>query len=130
MEPNTSHRANATIKKIVQYTPPENIEFPTDLREAKKPRAHNKRKRDDMEKRTKTGYVEPIQVQETNNSEQYETPTQVQRTNTIHETEPEESEPQFEEIQTTTRRSKRIPKLSARALEALQYQEWHDKIDN
>ena len=32
---------------------------------------------DDMEKRTKTGYVEPIQVQEANNSELYETPTQV-----------------------------------------------------
>ena len=83
-----------------------------------------------MEKRTKTGYVEPIQVQETNNSELYETPTQVQQTNTIHETEPEKPEPQFEEIQTTTRRSKRIPKLSAKALEMLQYQEWHDKIDN
>ena len=83
-----------------------------------------------MKKRTKTEYVEPIQVQEANNSEQYETPTQVQGTNTTNETEPEESGPKFEEIQTTTRRSKKIPKLSARALEALQYQEWHDKIDN
>merc|ERR1712112_367755 len=127
---NASHGTDATIRKIVQYTTPENIEFPADQREVKKPRAYNKRKRDDMEKRTKTRYVEPIQVQEANNSELYETPTQVQRTNTINETEPEESEPQFEEIQTTTRRSKRIPKLSARALEALQYQEWHDKIDN
>merc|ERR1712002_374299 len=130
MESNALHGTDATIRKIVQYTTPDNIEFPADLREIKKPRSYNKRKRDDMEKRTKTGYVEPIQVQGTNNSELYETPTQVQQTNTIHETEPENTEPQFEEIQTTTRRSKRIPKLSAKALEMLQYQEWHDKIDN
>merc|ERR1711895_93918 len=130
MESSASHGTDATIRKIVQYTTPDNIKFPADLRKIKKPRAYNKRKRDDKEKRTKTGYVEPIQVQETNNSELYETPTQVQQTNTIHETEPDKSEPQFEEIQTTTRRSKRIPKLSAKALEMLQYQEWYDKIDN
>merc|ERR1712002_1057250 len=93
MESNASHGTDATIRKIVQYTTPENIEFPADLRKVKKPRAYNKRKRDDMEKRTKTGYIEPIQVQETNNSELYETPTQVQQTNTIHETEPEKPEP-------------------------------------
>merc|ERR1712114_125520 len=93
---------DATIRKIVQYTTPDNIEFPADLRKVKKPRAYNKRKRDNMEKRTKTGYVEPIQVQEANNSELYETPTQVQQTNTIHETEPEKTEPQFEEKQTAT----------------------------
>ena len=72
MEPNTSHRTDATIRKIVQYTTPENIEFPADRREVKKPRAYNKRKRDDMEKRTETKYVEPIQVQEANNSELHE----------------------------------------------------------
>ena len=83
-----------------------------------------------MEKRTKAGYIEPIQVQRTNNSELYETPTQVQQTSTIRETQPEKTEPQFEEIPTATKRSKRIPKLSAKALEMLEYKEWHDKEDN
>ena len=77
-----------------------------------------------MEKRTKPGYVEPIQVQGTNNGELYEAPTQVQQTNTIHETEPERLEPQFEEIQTVARRSKRVPKLPAKALDVLEYQDW------
>ena len=72
MESNTSHGTDTTIRKIAQHTTPDNIKFPADLREVKKPRAYNKRKRDDMEKRTKTGYVEPIQVQEANNSELYE----------------------------------------------------------
>ena len=130
MESSASHGTDATIRKIVQYTTPEDIEFPADLREIKKPRSYNKRKRDNMEKRTKPGYVEPIQVQGTNNGELYEAPTQVQQTNTIHETEPERLEPQFEEIQTVARRSKRVPKLSAKALDMLEYQDWYNKEDN
>ena len=39
-------------------------------------------------------------------------------------------EPQFEEIQTTTKRSKEFPSFLQKALEMLQYQEWHDKIGN
>ena len=36
---------------------------------------------------------------------------------------------EFEEIRIDTRRSKRIPKMSARALESLECDEWHNKDD-
>merc|ERR1712121_4616 len=58
-----SHGTDATIKKIVQYTPPENIE-----------------------KRTKTEYVEPIQAQKTNNSKQYENTSSTDEHNTQNRT--------------------------------------------
>ena len=81
-------------------------------------------------KRTKTRYAEPAQTQGINNGEPYEAPTQIQQTNTIHETKPERLKPQFEEIQTVTRKSKRVPKLPAKALDVLEYQDWYNKEDN
>ena len=44
MEPNTSHRANATIRKTIQYTMPEDIKIPADRREVKNPELTTKEK--------------------------------------------------------------------------------------
>ena len=37
MESSASHGTDATIRKMVQNTTPEDIEFPADLRDIKKP---------------------------------------------------------------------------------------------
>ena len=68
--------------------------------------------------------------------EQYEAPQVVQPQNIVNEnvqphpdpgpdSEPG-PDPQFEEVQTATRRSKRIPKLSAKALNLIEYDQWYN----
>ena len=68
--------------------------------------------------------------------EQYEAPQVVQQQNIVDESvqphpdpgpDPEPGpDPQFEEVQTATRRSKRIPKLSAKALNLIEYDQWYN----
>ena len=130
-----------TIKKMLQNITPENVDFPSDLRNIKRPRSYNKRKNDNTQ-RQKSGYEEPVQIQESeheqvqiqepeeDSNEQYEEPQQVQQQNTVHEDTRPQVESQFEEIQTATRRSKRIPKLSAKALDMLEYDPWYNNGDN
>ena len=131
METKTPDGTDATIRNMVQNTTPEEVKFPSDLRNIKRPRSYNKRKRDNTEK-GKSGYEEPVQIQEAekDSGEQYEAPQQVQQENTVHEDDQTQFEPQFEEIRTVTRRSKRIPKLSAKALDMLEYDQWYNNEDN
>ena len=65
--------------------------------------------------------------------EQYEPPEAVQHQDMVPEVVQPHPEPaaegQFEEIQTSERRSKRIPKLSAKALRMIESEEWHNMED-
>ena len=47
---------------MLQSNKQEDVEFPADLRNVKKPRSYNKRKEDKKEKR-KPGYSEPVNIQ-------------------------------------------------------------------
>ena len=80
MKSNISHGTDATIRSMMQNTNPENIEFPTDLRDIKKPKSYNKKKGDNTDRKATLGYKEPIQIQETaeDNGELYKAPKQVQ----------------------------------------------------
>ena len=79
---------------------------------------------------------EQPQELEVNEDEQYEAPQVVQQQNIVNESvqphpdpgpDPEpDPDPQFEEVQTATRRSKRIPKLSAKALNLIEYDQWYN----
>ena len=144
MRSNNSQGTDATIRNMMQNTHTESIDFPADLRDIRKPKSYNKRKGDNT-KKTKSGYKEPIQIQEMaeDNGELYKAPIQVQtktkakkrqtplqEQNSTLESETKNLEPQFEEIQTNTRKSKRIPKLSAKALEMLECYDWHNKEDD
>ena len=73
---------------------------------------------------------EQLQELEKDGDEQYEVPQIVQQENVVNESVQSHPEPQFEEIQTTTRRSKRIPKLSAKALNLLEYDQWYNNDDD
>ena len=56
MESNIPHGTDATIKTMMQNTSPDHIEFPTDLREIKKPKSYNKRKGEKDNKKATPGY--------------------------------------------------------------------------
>ena len=133
---------------MLQSDEQEDVEIPTDLRNIKKPCSYNKRKEDKKEK-PNPGYSEPVNIKESqeelahvqvpddqpeqpqeDEGEQYEAPEVVQPQNIITENIQPHSEPapdpQFEEVQTTTRRSKRIPKLSAKALNLIECDQWYN----
>ena len=141
-------KTDKIIKRMLQSDEQEDVEIPTDLRNIKKPRSYNKRKEDKKEK-SKPGYSEPVNIQESqeelahvqvpddqpeqpqeDEGEQYEAPEVVQPQNIVTENIQPHSEPapdpQFEEVQTTTRRSKRIPKLSAKALNLIECDQWYN----
>ena len=79
---------------------------------------------------------EQPQELEIDGDEQYEAPQVVQQQNIVNESvqphpdpgpDPEpDPDPQFEEVQTATRRSKRIPKLSAKALNLIECDQWYN----
>ena len=136
---------------MLQNHEQEDVEIPVDVRNIKKPRSFNKRKEDKKGKR-KPGYSEPVNIQKSreellhvqspddqpeqhqeDEGEQYKAPEAVQPQSIVTEVAQPHStpadDPQFEEIQTTARRSKRIPKLSAKALNLIECDQWHNIED-
>ena len=128
---------------MLQNNEPEDIEIPSTLKNIKRPWAYNKKK-DENKERGKPRYNEPVNIQEADEEpehvqepdrqpeqhqelEEYEAPQAVQQENIPGENVQPPPEPQFELIQTAIRRSKRIPKLSAKALCQFEHDQWYDK---
>ena len=135
METATPNETDTTIRNMMQNRDPENIIFPADLRDIRKPKSYNKRK--ETNKKSASGYKEPTRIQKqienkTDNleptAEEYTAPSQIQPEEIDKQTNEQNRRdathpqvPAFEEIRMPQRRSTRIPKLSAKALENLQY---------
>ena len=145
LESNNPSRTDKIIRKMIQNNKPQDIEIPPNLRGIKRPRSYNKRNDENRDKR-RPRYEEPVSIHETvddtvhnlsdhepdhqpddpQENEEYEAPHEVQEGDRINEDIQPPPEPQFELVQTAVRRSKRIPKLSAKKLCQFEHDEWHE----
>ena len=112
---------------MMQNQKPEEIAFPSNLRNIKKPKSFNKKQ--EKSKKSTSKYSEPTAVLKqieyippisNQPEEEYANPSQVQPEKITKQNKRKNtSTPEFEEIQMPLRKSARIPKLSAKALENL-----------
>ena len=139
MDADSPQGTDALIRRMVENVSPENIDFPTDLRNIQKPKSFNKRKGDKKEKKSAPEYKAPVRIQlpeelrndsinlEVENQQVYEEPIQIQpeilENSGIQQSAETHSDPNrgdnSEEIQGNLRRSTRVPRMSARAIHML-----------
>merc|ERR1712240_363356 len=63
IENNNPSGADVLLRKMVENVNPEDVDFPTDLRNIPKPKSFNKRKDKKEENKSAPEYKEPVQIQ-------------------------------------------------------------------